>query len=310
MNNDPIIKINSEIDIAISKLKIPKIQRIENFPNGNEFMWLDKKNCNEIINERGRLGYINKNEEIECDFFSKNGFYVYKNLISCEDVDRAWEGFMRVWKVEKKLKLTQEMPKKLDPAWGRVGNIHNHVPEMNDLLHHPKIVEKLTLLMGREAVPFQTIPSFFGSEQPEHSDAIHMSTFPLGFLGAAWIALEDVNEDCGPLAFYPGTHKYPYYMSEAVGIGVNEHKEKGREVYINKYESFMQKLIKDKGLKPHYFTAKKGDVLVWHHNLIHAGSKVKDPNSTRKSLVCHYFAKGVVCYHDLNNSRAAVNQPK
>ena len=43
------------------------------------------------------------------------------------------------------------------------------------------------------------------------------------------------------------------------------------------------------GLVPKYGTVKKGDIIIWHANLIHGGSKRNNINLTRKSVVMHYF---------------------
>jgi ectoine hydroxylase-related dioxygenase (phytanoyl-CoA dioxygenase family) len=55
-------------------------------------------------------------------------------------------------------------------------------------------------------------------------------------------------------------------------------------------------------LEPHYFHAKKGDVLFWHANLLHGGSKRRNLQLSRRALVSHYFVKGAVCYHDFSAS--------
>jgi ectoine hydroxylase-related dioxygenase (phytanoyl-CoA dioxygenase family) len=56
--------------------------------------------------------------------------------------------------------------------------------------------------------------------------------------------------------------------------------------------------------KPSYFSAGKGDVLIWHANLIHGGSPRKNMQLSRRAMVCHYFVKGAVTYHDLASSLA------
>ena len=68
----------------------------------------------------------------------------------------------------------------------------------------------IRLLMDREPRALQTIASHKGSQQGLHSDSIHMTTYPLGYLTAAWIAFEDIDPDCGPLVYYPGSHRLPY----------------------------------------------------------------------------------------------------
>jgi hypothetical protein len=46
------------------------------------------------------------------------------------------------------------------------------------------------------------------------------------------------------------------------------------------------------------FYAKKGDLFIWHANLLHGGTPILDKNSTRKSMVMPNFAKDVIKYHD------------
>jgi ectoine hydroxylase-related dioxygenase (phytanoyl-CoA dioxygenase family) len=64
--------------------------------------------------------------------------------------------------------------------------------------------------------------------------------------------------------------------------------------------------VEELGLKPAYFTPKKGDVLIWHHNLLHGGSPRRVRSHTRKSVVCHFYASNVICYHDLSGDPAGV----
>ncbi|HET6830459.1 MAG TPA: hypothetical protein VFH44_03815, partial [Solirubrobacterales bacterium] len=47
-----------------------------------------------------------------------------------------------------------------------------------------------------------------------------------------------------------------------------------------------------------------GDVLFWHHKLTHGGSAVTRPGATRRSLVGHYFADRVLCYHEVTERAA------
>ena len=182
-------------------------------------------------------------------------------------------------------------------------NPHFKVPAVNALMRDPAILGWVELLLGHPPIPFQSIGAESGSEQLEHSDAIHMTTYPLGYMVAAWIACEDIHADSGPLMYYPGSHKLPYYLSHEVGIDVAEFQQRSYACYAEKYEPFIQKVLKERALPREYLIAQKGDVLFWHHNLIHGGSPIKNPALSRKSLVCHYFARGVFCYADLTSSR-------
>jgi ectoine hydroxylase-related dioxygenase (phytanoyl-CoA dioxygenase family) len=64
------------------------------------------------------------------------------------------------------------------------------------------------------------------------------------------------------------------------------------------------------GLKQSVFLPKKGDVLLWHGNLIHAGSPRKDLSLSRRAIVLHYFARGAVCYHDLSGTLTPMERLK
>jgi len=45
------------------------------------------------------------------------------------------------------------------------------------------------------------------------------------------------------------------------------------------------------GIEPIAFHAEKGDLLIWHSQLLHGGSAIAEQGSTRKSLVTHYFRR-------------------
>jgi ectoine hydroxylase-related dioxygenase (phytanoyl-CoA dioxygenase family) len=99
--------------------------------------------------------------------------------------------------------------------------------------------------------------------------------------------------------YYPGSHHLPYVFSKDVGIDIAGFEKAGFGLYQERYEPHIQKLIAENRLPPAHFHARKGDVLIWHANLLHGGSKRRDLHRTRRALVCHYFVKGAVTYHDL-----------
>jgi len=59
-----------------------------------------------------------------------------------------------------------------------------------------------------------------------------------------------------------------------------------------------QELITRHGLRPEIYRPGAGSVLIWHENLLHAGSRREDPERTRRSIVFHCFAEGAVPYYD------------
>ena len=70
---------------------------------------------------------------------------------------------------------------------------------------------------------------------------------------AAWIAFEDTHPDSGPLIYYPGSHKLPYVFCKDVGLGKFNLKSEGYGPNHRKYERYIQDLIANHHLEPHYF---------------------------------------------------------
>jgi ectoine hydroxylase-related dioxygenase (phytanoyl-CoA dioxygenase family) len=169
--------------------------------------------------------------------------------------------------------------------------------EIRAITYEKRLTDLLSFLLDKEVVPFQTINFLYGSNQRAHSDSIHMTTYPLGYLIAVWIALEDTNLDNGPLFYYPGSHRLPYLLNNDFNEGETSLRL-GKKDYVD-YEDKMEALIAKKGLQKEVFLAKKGDIFIWHANLIHGGLPVVNPTLTRKSMVIHYYAKDVIKYHEI-----------
>ncbi len=161
----------------------------------------------------------------------------------------------------------------------------------------PKLIELLSAMLGGPAALFQSINFMMGSEQHTHSDSIHMTTYPLGGLLGVWIALEDIDEENGPLHYYPGSHKLPYYLN-------SDYDNEGSYFLLGdkdytEYEKMLGRKIIEHGIEKKIFKAKKGDLLIWHANLLHGGEPHINKSKTRKSMVFHYFNTDCVCYHEI-----------
>lgn len=179
-------------------------------------------------------------------------------------------------------------------------------PLLKSIGDDPTLNNILRMLMQRDAVLFQSINFIKGSQQKTHSDSIHMSSYPLGNLIAIWIALEDTDESNGALHYYNGSHRLPYFMNKEFG---NEGTKwmLGKKTYYD-YEDMIAQKIKDYGLEKTIFRAKKGDVFIWHANLLHGGEPHPDATKTRKSMVLHYYGDGAICYHEVTQRPALIRR--
>jgi ectoine hydroxylase-related dioxygenase (phytanoyl-CoA dioxygenase family) len=129
-----------------------------------------------------------------------------------------------------------------------------------------------------------------------------MTTFPLGGLLGVWIALEDIDEDNGPLHYYPKSHLLPYYLNADYGNEGNS-LLLGPKDYTE-YEKMIEGKVKELSLQKKIFTAKKGDLLIWHANLLHGGEPHNNKSKTRKSMVLHYYNTDCICYHEITQRPA------
>lgn len=289
-------------DRPVNTLSLPAF-RAEHFPYSGPYPWLDLPDACARIEARSVAGELTPQEAAVCRSWSENGYVILPRLVDEATLDAVWESYEHAIATGK-IKLQAEPAGDGDPHPGRFLNPHRKAADFCRILKHEALTRWIRLLTGREPRPLQTIASHKGSQQGTHSDSIHMTTYPLGYLTAAWIAFEDIHPDSGPLVYYPGSHRLPYVFSKEVGIGEKDLQEQGYRPYHERYEPYIQGLIDRHGLTPHYFHAGKGDVLIWHANLLHGGSARRDFRHTRKAAVCHFFVKGSFVYHDLAASRS------
>ncbi|HWF07100.1 MAG TPA: phytanoyl-CoA dioxygenase family protein [Bryobacteraceae bacterium] len=283
---------------AEQELKLSSLPsfRAEHFPYSGPYPWLDLPDAEEQIASRLRAGTLTAEDAALCRYWSANGYVIVRNLIEHEALDDVWGNYEKAVAAGK-IKLLPEKAADDDPYPGRFLNPHKKVGAFCRILKHAELLRTIRLLMEREPRPLQTIASHKGSQQGLHSDSIHMTTYPLGYLTAAWIAFEDIDPDCGPLVYYPGSHKLPYLFSKEVGISEEDFRKEGYAPYHARYEPRIREMVAE--MTPSYFHARKGDVLIWHANLVHGGSARRNMALSRKSVVCHFYVKNAFVYHDL-----------
>jgi len=192
----------------------------------------------------------------------------------------------------------------MEPLYDKISSQYRHGTRIQDgwiqsqsvhsLAELPQILGYLKDLYKREPLPFQTLNFAIGTQQKPHSDTLHFNSMPSGFMAGVWIALEDVSQQNGAVVYYPGSHKFPEYNMQDVGVDV------GHDNY-KEYEKFIEEKIKESNQAPFYAELKKGQALVWHANLLHGGSVQFDKSKTRHSQVTHYFFKGCKYYTPMNS---------
>lgn len=255
--------------------------------------WLDT-----VINEKdiqNHPAFCQFPEAIEIQLLQwhKNGYLIWEQFLDTETVDAINQDVDN---------LLEKNEVGFNYTHRKIFNAYRQSYIIRKVIKDKRLLQLLSFILDKKVLPFQTINFLKGSEQHAHSDWIHMSTFPQGYLIAAWFALEDITLEQGAVSYFPGSHLMPYLNNSDYPNSSNRWMVDGNA--NQKYETRMQAMIKEHPLEKKIFTAKKGDVLIWHGNLIHGGEPMLHQELTRKSMVAHYFAEGVICYHEISERPA------
>lgn len=290
------LKTNKELYLkyGIDKSVLASLAHKDISKPGNDIPWLDKEIAIEKLKQDPRLSKFPLQWQEELLKWQERGYMILKKFATpsvCDKINAELEELLASGEIE------------LDYTNTRVMNAWKNSDTIKDLINEKLLHDFLSFTLGREVLPFQTISFFKGSRQKTHSDSIHMTTEPLGYLVATWTALENITADSGPLHYYPGSQKLPYVMGENFPHSSSS-LSIGDDLYGN-YEKKIAEIIAEKKMPKEIFLAEKGDLLVWHANLLHGGEPVTNEAATRKSLVTHYFCKGdVICYHEISQRPA------
>ena len=176
-------------------------------------------------------------------------------------------------------------PCRFQDAW-----LHQGLDEVRQLACHPEILAAMRVLYGRDPFPFQTLNFPNGTAQHFHSDAVHFHSLPHGFMCGVWVALQDIHPDAGPLLYYPGSQKEPYLRAE--DLGITQADLEAEQAPQRLFEPHWRELVDRQGYQRELFLPQKGEVLIWHANLLHGGSAVRNKKMSRWSQVSHYYFRG------------------
>jgi hypothetical protein len=207
-------------------------------------------------------------DEIDKNEFDNKGYAIIKSLIPIETIDKIIE------------EIYTKNPENIIP--GRLPDIWKNYDIIGKLSFDNKILKILKKLYNRKPIPFQTLNFYKGTEQKLHSDQIHFCSDPENFMCGVWIAFEDITMEKGPLVYYPGSHKMEFLNMQKLNLQPGDYPS---------YEKKIEEIIKNSNFKPEYGLIKKGDVIIWHANLIHGGHK-RIGDLSRISMVIHYFFEG------------------
>jgi phytanoyl-CoA hydroxylase len=240
----------------------------------------------------------NLREKLE--FWRENGYVVLENVLPTDWLDKFWDEVENTIENHDKHNATalvyqfndqkptplKDVPKELLRGIGaRINDYHNSSIGAKRIMTHRHIVTFLKAALAPELTAFQSLVFKFSSQQSTHQDYPWVTSSIASHLAAAWIPCEDVHADSGPLFYYPGSHKLSKFDFGNTGILYRN----DRSLFSpDQFSKYLDKTCAEAGIAKKILLIKKGDILIWHGGLAHGGSRINNPEMTRKSFVCHY----------------------
>jgi phytanoyl-CoA hydroxylase len=162
-------------------------------------------------------------------------------------------------------------------SWPRMMMMHRRDPLSMDFLLDPRLNTHLTALLGREPYAVQTMMYWkppHARGQALHQDQYYLRVQP-GTCMAAWLALDDCDEDNGCITVVPGSQNWPLLCL----------------VPSDTTKSFTDVTV---DLPPGVTVApvimKAGDVLFFNGQIVHGSGPNHSDTRFRRALIAHYIA--------------------
>lgn len=284
--------------------------------------WIDLKNPDIksfVKNFKPRFP-LTFNLEEKLSFWEKNGYVILENVIPESLIDAYWQDVEELITNPEKYKLTAridlpkfkpnqermigDFPKEdLQGKYVKLNDFHHLSETGKNLMTHPAIVNFLEAVFQQQVVVMQSLTFMFGSQQPTHQDFPWVTAKIPSHLAAAWIPLEDIRPDSGPLYYYVGSHKLPKFN---FGNGILSNERSTRDPL--EFAEYLDTNCKAQGYSKETLLIKRGDALIWHSALAHGGGLITNPDSTRKSYVCHYSTQKALPFHRFKPQESPVVQ--
>ncbi len=225
--------------------------------------FLDREDVDESLLDRDQM------------FFREQGYLIKEGLIPAELTDPYLAD--RLAYPDENLSL-----------WG---GSYMAIDSMRDVCLYAPLVDLIEKLIGEPVGLFLTLSGLESTRRTWHQDFYLKPGYENVNYCAAWIAVGDVHPDSGPFEFVPGTHRLPSMRRELIWEWLSpEERESAASYRIA--ETFVTdactKMFVEREFESQSFLPRRGDVLIWHHSLLHQGSRAQRPGMMRPGLIAHY----------------------
>ena len=258
-------------------------------------LWIDRSDAHDVLADRLARGTVTPGEAEQLACYIDNGYVVLPGAADQEVIDEYLDFFEHSWDDAPATICAyhggkvHRVSRDLYDQVAKVSCLHWYFPRASELIFPPAVLRFMSLIYERPPVAFQSMSMRKGSEEPLHIDTGPLTLTEPMSMAASWVALEDVKPHSGEFQFVPGSHRVPEVLHHGVS--------KGHHGEMDVYGALLARVLEmcdQRGLRTERFMAKKGDVLIWHADLMHGGAKIEDPATTRLSFIAHFMPLGVM----------------
>jgi phytanoyl-CoA hydroxylase len=255
-------------------------------------LWTDTPYAAHRVAGLYESGEITAEERDDLTYFIDHGWLVWRAAIEPDLIDRFADAIHDHHKHPGKFLTTghrDNLPK-LRPSgstpdrYESLFDLYVNMEASRDVCLHPRIVRFLSLVFDTKPVVCQQLLFQRSNGHRVHQDTSVVAVEDPMLMVATWVALEDVVEGSGELAFYDKSHRLPHYLFK--------NGTKRMDFTTDDQDSYAAELdaaCRQEGMAYERFLAKKGDVFFWTADLVHRSHPRTLPDDTsRLSCVTHY----------------------
>lgn len=143
--------------------------------SNNGIPWLDQPNAKQQMEQHPDFKQFDAATQEQLRQWIDNGYLILKGFYKPTEMDALDSEVSR---------LLEEQKANFNYTDRKIMDAHEVSPVINGYFRREKMLQLLNFMMGRPVHPFQTINFVQGSEQRAHSDSIHMTSEPKGYLVA------------------------------------------------------------------------------------------------------------------------------
>ncbi len=255
-------------------------------------LWTDSPYAMQRVAGLYQAGEIDEQERDDLTHFIDHGWLLWHAAIEAELIDRFAADIRNHHEHPGKFLTTDHRngssvrkPSGSTPdRFESLFDLYVNLASAREVCFHPRISRFLSLVFDTKPVANQQLLFQRSNGHRVHQDTSVVCLEDPMLLAATWIALEDVQEGSGELAFYDRSHRLPHYLFKD-GSKRMDFAQDDETRYVEELDAACRR----EGMEYQRFMAKKGDVFFWTADLVHRSHPRTLPDGTsRLSCVTHY----------------------